>query len=81
MSERDTTDTLVRLETRSGGLVGWTRVRQRFALWPDVLVWGERVFRFAPSDGDADYRLYVEAMMFAIVTPVTGQRPPPSEKT
>jgi len=69
-------DTLVKLETSDGQHVGWTRVRQRFQLWPDVLVWGDRLFRFASSSDDS-YRLYLEATVFAVVTPVTAEPPPP----
>lgn len=70
---------LVKLETRDGGHVGWAMI-PRFNPAADVLVWGQRIFYDAAAvDADADYRLYREAFAWAVVTPVTGARPDPSE--
>lgn len=74
----------VKLETADDKHVGWAKVLP-FLKAPDVLIWGERVFRLAgsfepgparsPGDPDA-FHLYKEAFSHVVVTPVTADRQP-----
>ena len=67
----------IRLLTRDGKLVGYAEIPW-FKPPPDVLLWGERVFTVSsvsPAQGDPHDFTYVEAFMFAIVTPVTPTCP------
>jgi len=59
---------VVKLETADGGHVGWTQI-PNFRPCADVLIWGQRSFRF--RDVLRDHLLYREAFVFAIVWPVT----------
>lgn len=64
----------MKLETMDGSHVGWTTV-PRFRPCADVLIWGERFFRY--RDVKEGHLLYTEAFAFWCVLPVTNARESP----
>ncbi len=64
----------VKLTTQNGELVGWTRM-PKFQRVPEVLVWGQRLFRHIGRSNDDAHEVYSEVDGFmAIIMPVTGTR-------
>jgi hypothetical protein len=63
---------LVKLETPDG-VVGWARI-PRFRPCADVLVWGQRIFRYRDVvAGTPGHVVYREAFSFFIVSAVTAR--------
>lgn len=69
----------ITLQTAGGEHVGWFRI-PAFNRWPDVVFYGQRVFRFHEASGLAPEATYREAFGVAVVEEALPTLPQESDR-